>query len=231
MKFDGAPAPKDSGGHSYGQRTCYVWFGARTRYCPVYRLDSDGEYHWGYSSADYDRFSITDYFALGIDDGKDDWGPDRRVWTEHLQGEISYPNPGKAEFYIAYELSWSVEHYPTGYDPATHGLTLVFEYTVWHGSETTSSTVDNVKMRIVSGKTASPQVYYYAWFEAASPGNGWVYCHQKWAVEPLNPARTTLSDSKVYLLIGFRDAWDADWQQGLKVYLRSAEFMYNWETW
>ncbi|MHA2015831.1 MAG: hypothetical protein ACTSUH_08820, partial [Candidatus Thorarchaeota archaeon] len=234
VKFDGAPAPKSNGTHLFGQRQCHVIFNANARTWAVYRLDSDGMYHWGYNSGDYLRFSVSDSYDYVEPELQG--ATDRKVWTKHVQGDIKYPNPGKAEFYIAYELYWTSDHYPSGYDPASQGLIMSFEYVAWQDSGTTNSHVDNIRMRVISGRVASPLHYYFKWFDAASPSSGWAYCHGDWATQPdplcyPSPTSVYLTDAEVCLLLGFRDAWSYDWQQELKVHLRAVDFRYWWETW
>lgn len=47
---------------------CHVLMNANTPKDSVYKLDSDGEYHWGYNNQDYKKFSITDDFIYDVDE-------------------------------------------------------------------------------------------------------------------------------------------------------------------
>ena len=222
-KFDGAPAPEYTSGKWYGQIECYVLMNANAPKDSAYRLDSDGKYHWGYNSQDYTRFSITDDFVYNVEESG------RVLCTKHLEAEISYPNPGKASFYVAYKLYWYSTYWPTGFSPS-QGMDLDVDYWIWQNSETTASSVDNVRMVVISSRSSSPSQYYFAWFEAASPSTGWFYCHGQWAVQ--NKMRNIyLTDSTVYLLLGFRDAWSADWEQELQLHPTWIRFTYSWNSW
>ena len=46
---------------------CHVLMNANTPKDSVYKLDSDGEYHWGYNNQDYKKFSITDDFIYDVE--------------------------------------------------------------------------------------------------------------------------------------------------------------------
>ena len=102
-------------------------------------------------------------------------------------------------------------------------------YLIWQNSETIASSVDNVRMVIISSRPSSSSQNYFAWFEAASPSTGWFYCHGQWAVQ--NKMRNIyLTDSTVYLLLGFRDALSADWEQELQLHPTIIKFSYSWNS-
>lgn len=222
-KFDGAPAPEYTSGKWYGQIECHVVMNANHYGEPVYRLDSDGLYHWGYNSQNYKRFSVTDSFVSGIEQSG------RVLSSKEIDAEVSYPNPGMGCFYAAYKLYWSSSHWPTGFSPS-QGIKLYVVYWSWQDSDTTSSSVDNVIMVIISSRSSTPSQYYSASFEAASPTGGWKYCHNQWVIQD-DMKDINLTDSTVYLLLGFRDAWSADYHQKLKVHPIWILFAYTWNSW
>ena len=222
-KFDGAPSPEYASGKWYGQIECYVRMNANQYGEPVYRLDSDGLYHWGYNSQDYTRFSVTDSFTLGIEQAG------RVLGSKYIDAEVSYPNPGMAIFFAAYNLYWSSEYWPTGFNPS-QGLNVSIDFFSWQNSDTTNSHVDNIRIQIISSKSSAPAVLYSTYFEAASPSADWGYCHNQWALQT-NLQEIPLTDATVYLLLGFRDAWSWDWNQKVKVYPTVILFKYTWSDW
>ena len=145
-KFDGAPSPEYFSGKWYGQIECYVRMNANQYTEPVYRLDANGLYHWGYDSQDYTRFTITDDFTMGIEQ------PGRVLGSKYIDAEVSYPNPAMAMFFAAYKLYWSSEYWPTGFNPS-QGLNVVIDFLSWQSSDTTNSHVDNIRIQII--------VYFY----------------------------------------------------------------------
>ncbi len=225
QKFDGAPYPMFLSNLWYGQRFCYVLMNANQPSEPVLKLKLDGLYHWGYNSYYYDRFSVTDSFDLGVEPP----GGQRAIITKHIDADCSYPDPGFAGFYVAYKLYWESDYWPSGFDPA-QGMKLNVRYWSWQDSGTTNSVVDNVRMRVISHRSGVPAEYYFATFEANSPSGGWKNCHQQWAEQDALQ-NIDLSDSTVYLLLGFYDAWSADWEQELKVYPTLMRFRYEWNGW
>ena len=222
-KFDGAPAPEYYAGNWYGQIECYVQMNANHYSEPVYRLDSDGLYHWGYNSQDYRRFSVTDDFVLGVEE------IGTVLSTKYVDADVSLLGYWKTEFYAAYKLYWSSNHWPTGFNPS-QGIKLEVDFWSWENCDDTISTVDNVKIQVISDRSSTPSVLYTVFFEANSPSDDWKKCHDCWAMQTCM-RDIDLTDSEVYLLFGFRDAWDRDYHQELKIHPGYIKFKYTWSDW
>ena len=221
-KFDGAPPPELISSDWYGQKDCYVMMGANQPTSPVYVLSSNGFYRWYYDSQDYDRFTITNEYDIGIE------GPNRYLSSKKVSANIDYYGAGTGAFFIAYEFYWTSAHYPTGFLPS-QGLDFYASFWLREGASSTISSVDNVQFRIVSSMSPSPVILHSEGFKASSPTQGWNPCHNTWAYQQFDGP--TLYDPMVYILFGVYDAWTYDWSQNIKVHPDYFRFEYDLENW
>ncbi len=223
-KFDGAAYPQyDSQIQDwYGQTDCHAWFGHNQDTTPVYRLDSDGLYRWDYGSGHYTRFTITDLAWVSPEKSS------LKVSTKRVDAEISYPNPGKAYFFVAYEISWLSDYWPSGWNPSSEFKLTTFCW-IYQSSDRYGSTVDNVRIRVCSDSSSNPTLYYNAWFKASNPDVGtpgvWEDCHKTWGKQKIEII--PMNDTSIWYLFGFRDAWSADWHQ--KIYTHPISFEIEFE--
>ena len=227
-KFDGAAYPQEdiSSGKWYGQTKLEAWFSKNQNIAHVYRLDSDGLYKWDYDPSDYTRFLLAEsYGASPEQEG-------RYISTNYISAEILYPNPGRAYFFMAYEIYWSSDYWPSQWDEIM-GFKLKSYIWMYQSSGTTGSSVDYVRSWLISDQSSNPVLYYSGWFKASdsnigSSGN-WEDCHKTWGLQTITINQ--LTDTSLWFLFGFRDAWSADWSQVLHTHPKSFQLTFDYKTW
>jgi len=227
-KFDGAAYPQEdiSSGKWYGQTKLEAWFSKNQNIAHVYRLDSDGLYKWDYDPSDYTRFLLAEsYGASPEQEG-------RYISTNYISAEILYPNPGRAYFFMAYEIYWSSDYWPSQWDEIM-GFKLKSYIWMYQSSGTTGSSVDYVRSWLISDQSSNPVLYYSGWFKASdsnigSSGN-WEDCHKTWGLQTITVNQ--LTDTSLWFLFGFRDAWSADWSQVLHTHPKSFQLTFDYKTW
>ena len=225
-KFDGAAYPQYISNIFYGQVECRALFGPNQEDSPIYQLRSDGLFRWTYNPSDYTRFIITDVaMASPENDG-------RSISSKYVNAEISYPDPGKARFFVAYELAWESKYWPSSWTPSnTYRLDLIFWMLQY--SSTTGSTVDNVQICVLSEQSSSPMIYYSGWFKSSDPTTGspgsWVFCYNIWGKQKV--ALSNQDDTSIWILFGISDVWVADWYQKIWVHPIGMVMVYDYISW